>query len=174
MCLESKFYFKIILLSEENTEVSENIIDFFADSEFPNSFFVKQFELEVYSPYYEKKYWRSFARILVKRGARRTRDVSKKILYWLQDLNWPGSAIIFNYVADNIAFFKDIIRECIVEATDNDEEWIMSLFSVSFKSQHFDFEKIKDSTVTILNVYDFENSRNKLLNLYDDNFKKII
>lgn len=106
MCLKSKFYFKINLLSEENTKVSENIIDFFADSEFPNSFFVKQFELEVNSPYYEKKYWRSFARILVKRGARRTRDVSKKILYWLQDLNWSGSAIIFNYVADNIVFLK--------------------------------------------------------------------
>lgn len=78
MCQESNIIEKLYLLANDKNEVSKSFIIMFAESKLPNDFFIQQFNYDVKAPFYEKKYWDSFAKILVYRGLEKTKNVHKK------------------------------------------------------------------------------------------------
>lgn len=138
MCQEFNWSSELKLLAEDITNTTDDSLNRFVESELPNEFFLKQFIYPGVAPFCEKKYWKSFAKILIKRGLNRTTDVRAAMLIWLQDINWPGSDLIWNYVLANVSEFKDALKECVIfSITENDEAWLNALLSIFFKSNGF-------------------------------------
>lgn len=136
MCRDFDWEQELCLLAEDVENVAQTTILRFAESDLSNEFFLRQFEKSADKPFSEKKYWRSFARVLVSRGINEIKDVQTKMLVWLQDINWPGSDLIFGFVMENITAFRQALKESLSEALrDDDEAWINSLLTVLYKSK---------------------------------------
>lgn len=159
---------ELYLLAEDKGEVSQVVIEKFAKSKLKNEFFVQQFETIVKEPFSEKKYWKSFARILIKRGINEIYSVQKQILIWLQDINWPGSDIIFDFIVNNITMFKESIKECLVETLKNDDEaWLNALLTVAYKSKGMSNKEIHFNLVNNQKVFANGVTEDNLTQLFD-------
>lgn len=90
------------------------------------------------------------------------------MLIWLQDINWPGSSIIFNYVVENVFSFKSAIKECILNAINIDyEAWLLSLFAVAYKYKGMTEKEINNNLDKIQIIYNAKVNIDELINLFD-------
>lgn len=101
-------------------------------------------------PGYNKDVWENAAIVLVKKGYKEYKKVIDKMFWCLQDMNWPGSSIIYEELVsinkiNLINDYENIVSICL---NMNDEEWLYNLYQFS-----------KDCNI---NRNDFKN-----LNLYD-------
>ena len=146
MCREFNLKENFSLLNENDQEVPEIIIKGFAESNLPNQFFLEQFLQPGKEPFCEKKYWRSFARILICRGIERLKDVKTELLIWLQDVNWPGFEEICKFVLSNFSEFKVAVMHSVIKAlNEKDDGWFYSLWIILFKSKNMtEFEISKN------------------------------
>lgn len=127
---------KFSLLDESIHGVSANTIESFANEDLPNEFFIQQFLQPGIKPFCEKKYWRSFARILICRGVNKLSDVKEELLMWLQDINNPGSVEICRFVGDNFIEFEAAIKTDILKALDKgDDAWFNTLLVVLLQNK---------------------------------------
>lgn len=107
---------------------NNKVIDYFVESSYPNDYFLQHLHAPYPEPFCHKKYWESFAQILVKRGLPKINDVKQVILIWLQDTNWPGCKTIIKFVNENKqAFKKEIINACVQAYSDKDSIWLKNL-----------------------------------------------
>ncbi|MCM1438617.1 MAG: DUF5071 domain-containing protein [Roseburia sp.] len=98
----------------ESKERFSAAVDYFAAADIPNEFFLAP--VTAGSEVYGKDYWEGFAKVLVKRGIAKLGGDKRKMLYWLQDLNWPGSGEVAEFVRQNFNVLKQEIIECVAEA----------------------------------------------------------
>lgn len=139
------FIDNLYLLAENEKIVTKQTIDMFANSNLPNSYFVKQFTDIGQQPFCDKKYWRSFSRILIARGANALTDVYRQMLMWLQDINWPGSVEIANFVCQNFDAFCTAARRCVDQALQaSDDAWLNCLLLTACKSRNFSVEQQRE------------------------------
>lgn len=101
-------------------------------------------------PGYNKDVWGNAAIVLVEKGYKEYKKVIDKMFWCLQDMNWPGSSIIYEELVsinkiNLINDYENIVSICL---NMNDEEWLYNLYQFS-----------KDCNI---NRNDFKN-----LNLYD-------
>ena len=101
-------------------------------------------------PGYNKDVWGNAAIVLVEKGYKEYKKVIDKMFWCLQDMNWPGSSIIYEELVsinkiNLINDYENIVSICLNK---NDEEWLYNLYQFS-----------KDCNI---NRNDFKN-----LNLYD-------
>lgn len=121
-------------LDESENVVSNDTILFFAQSNIPTDYFLKQFIKPGLKPYCEKRYWNSFAKILIKREFEALKNYLDIMLIWLQDLNWPGSNIILDYFVEKFDLVKaDFLRAIFISIDSNDESWLLGLLNVLIK-----------------------------------------
>lgn len=85
---------------------------------------------------YNKNVWDNCAKIIGERDDIELKPFLIKLLEWIQDMNWPGSAFIFERLckySDNISLYN-AISNCINKAIAcNDEIWISNLKSLIYK-----------------------------------------
>ena len=149
--------------------VLPNVITEPSKSDLPNDFFVQQFDLPAKKPFCDKKYWRSFAKILTSRKLENTPEIYKKLLIWLQDINWPGSDIIFNFVVENINDFSYSIKETLLEALyNNDDVWIISILTAVYKNKGLTNKEINGQLEKVQKLLINENNFENLIKLFDD------
>ncbi|MBU5317417.1 DUF5071 domain-containing protein [Clostridium bornimense] len=101
-------------------------------------------------PGYNKDVWENAAIVLVKKGYKEYKKVIDKMFWCLQDMNWPGSSIIYEELVsinkiNLINDYENIVSICLNK---NDEEWLYNLyqFSKDCNINRNDFKK--------LNLYD--------------------
>ena len=128
----------LYVLDESESIVSEDTILRFAQSEIPTDCFLKQFIEPGLKPYCEKKYWNSFAKILIKRDFEVLKNYLDVMLMWLQDLNWPGSNIILDFFVEKFDLIKVNFLKAIFMSIDlNDESWLLGLLNILAKKNIF-------------------------------------
>lgn len=92
-----------------------------------------------------KKYWKAFAEILISRGISRIADVQEDILIWLQDINWPGSDLIWSFVLKNFSEFSESLKKCINLAISTDDlAWLNAMLALVYKSKGYSDKKISE------------------------------
>jgi hypothetical protein len=138
MCQEFDWCSELKLLADDNELVVNESVKKFAESKLPNEFFLQQFTQIGKEPFCQKKYWTSFAKILINRGISCVKDVLETMLIWLQDINCPGSDLIWNFVIVNFAEFSQPLKKCIVSAIITDDiAWFNALLSLVYKIKGF-------------------------------------
>lgn len=83
-----------------------------------------------------KECWENFARIIAAQSDAVLEHYAAGILVWLQDLNWPGSMLLFERLAKVRADKIDrAIEECIgfAENVCRDDEWVYFLHELQSK-----------------------------------------
>jgi hypothetical protein len=80
-------------------------------------------------PVFGKNYWENSAKVLLKIGYPKIKNIIPGLFEWLQDMNWPG-ALIVREILLNLP--KDALlnnyEDAIYKATsENDEEWLLNL-----------------------------------------------
>ena len=81
-------------------------------------------------PGYNKDVWENAAIVLVKKGYKEYKKVIDKMFWCLQDMNWPGSSIIYEELVsinkiNLINDYENIVSICLNK---NDEEWLYNLY----------------------------------------------
>lgn len=130
-----------------NSNNKEEMIDFFANSELPNTWFLQQFSKPPHNkyPFYQKQYWELFAKIIIKRGVKSIKKEDILILNWFQEFNWPGLREIAVFVRENSLFFKDYFVRAVVEAfTLDDLLWLEMLLLSILVEKSFDTKEYND------------------------------
>jgi len=143
---EAQFYCEIMDYIYEKKDENELIIKY-ADSEYNN---------EIFCITGRKIFWDIEAKILIKRGYPRIKDVLSKMFVWLQDVNWPGALEIKKFLS---SIDKEIIIPHLEEVTitaikENDIVWLYWLREFmednGYKREDFKnkdiYEVLKDST----------------------------
>ena len=98
-----------------------------------------------------------------------TPEIYKKLLIWLQDINWPGSDIIFNFVVENINDFSYSIKETLLEALyNNDDVWIISILTAVYKNKGLTNKEINGQLEKVQKLLINENNFENLIKLFDD------
>ena len=80
--------------------------------------------------YNNKNVWSNCAKILSERDEIELRPYYAELLEWLQDLNWPGAAIVFTKLKKSISdsYFQMIYSDCKKKAKLLDDEiWLSNL-----------------------------------------------
>jgi len=105
--------------TEAEREISDSILGSISD----NQIYLLLFKLN------EKKYWRGCAQMIVKLNYERLRNILPGIFEWLQDPNWPGYIIIFNYLASLQGNEIHAILDAAIyrAAETHDGDWMASL-----------------------------------------------
>lgn len=80
-------------------------------------------------PGYCKEVWENAAIVLVKKGYEEYKVVIDKMFWCLQDMNWPGSYIIYEELLsikkeNLINDYERVVSICLNE---NDDEWLYNL-----------------------------------------------
>lgn len=120
----------------DNKERFAAAVNYFADGEIQNSFFLAP--VTVGSDVYGKEYWEGFAKVLVKRGILKLGDDKQKVLHWLEDLNWPGSGEIIELVSQNLNDFKPDIIVCLSAALESrDIIWFKNMLSLFYDKSEY-------------------------------------
>lgn len=105
-------------------------VNYFAKGGLPNSFFLQQFFGNEGG--FGKRYWQSFAEVLCARGLPRVADVADDMLIWLQDINWPGSGAIIQFVKAHFNEFKPAVIRAVERARSERDviwfEWLLLCF----------------------------------------------
>lgn len=118
---------KIADLNELNPRaVQECAIQYFVKSDLPNKYFLSQFLNLDDKDFHEKNRWANLAEIIIIRGYPACKDVIKELFIWLQDLNWPGTFDMIDFLLtiptkDLKEPFYASYKEAIQT---NDETWI--------------------------------------------------
>lgn len=145
MCREFDWRSELELLIDDAAPAANGSVDKFAESDLSNGFFLQQFTKIGEEPFCQKKYWTSFAKILIKRGIDRISDVRETMLIWLQDINWPGSDLIWDFVLANYTEYLQPLKKCIVSAIITDDSaWLNALLSLVYKSKGFSDAEISE------------------------------
>ena len=166
MCRDFDWQTELKLLTDDVDVVTNENINKFAESELPNKFFLQQFTNIGEEPFCHKKYWKAYAEILISRGISRIADVREDILIWLQDINWPGSDLIWSFVLKNFSEFSEPLKKCINLAISTDDSaWFNTLLSLVYKSKGYSDKKISEK----LSKTDY--STNQLYEKVDTLFK---
>lgn len=111
----------------------DNVVNYFAESDLPNKFFVASIVDNSHFERFGKNHWDGFAAVLVARGIPRISDVKADMLHWWEDLNWPGNPTIITFVRQNLIEFETEILSAVKEAYDkNDIIWFENLLLCSF------------------------------------------
>ena len=164
---------KIDVLNEADRFVSESDVALFADSNLPNAFFLQHFLCPGAEPFCRKRYWRSFARVLISRGIERIADVKKELLIWLQDVNWPGSAEVFQFILFNLLSFQDEIKISMLEAVKTkDEAWFSALWLLLYQKQGLTEAEIAARLSTVSEILTADKGEEVTSNLIDEYFAK--
>lgn len=120
-----------------NSREFQRIVRYFAESDIPNTYFVAPLsENPCLTPVIDgvqpashgKNYWDGFAAVLVARGLPKINDVKADMLHWLEDINWPGNALIIIFVKQNLSEFLTEIFSALKKAYNNkDVIWFENL-----------------------------------------------
>lgn len=106
----------------------EKVVEAFAASELPNSYFLQHFQTNK-NRKLDSAMWDGFAAVLVKRGLPKINDVKKELLVWWQDPNWVGFDRIEKLVLSHGEEFLPEIKEVILQAIEARDviwfEWLL-------------------------------------------------
>lgn len=93
---------------------------------------------------FSKSYFPYAAKVIIKRGYSEVEDVIPELFVWLQDINWPGSYDIFQFLCSIpkdaiLKYFEDTVKEA---ADAKDEGWLYYLQQLMyhFKLTENDFK----------------------------------
>ena len=94
-------------------------------------------------PEWKKDCWLNCAKVLIKIGYPDIKDVLDGLFEWIQDMNWPGSKLVFRYLKTlpkNVfmCHYQKAIREALKQ---NDDTWLyyLTLFMEPFALSINDF-----------------------------------
>ncbi len=73
------------------------------------------------TPTGDKSLWESQANMIVALGYPAVADNLSELLYWLQDMNWPGSRTISEFL---VSIGKPLVPHIAEILNGNDEDWI--------------------------------------------------
>ena len=111
----AKFYSDILQKTEDE------LLDYYCNNEsYENLFFCQC------GPKFS---WEIEAKILTRRGYPLVEDVIEKLFEWLQDLNWPGADIIFDFLLELPSDVFNYYFQLAIDKANatNDEDWIINL-----------------------------------------------
>lgn len=84
---------------------------------------------QLVQPQGRKEIWEKCAKLLISIGYPRNKLIVADLFKWLQDMNWPGSLSIRNFLItlpnDDFIFFYN--QALLSAQEDSDEEWICNL-----------------------------------------------
>lgn len=84
---------------------------------------------QLVQPQGRKEIWEKCAKLLINIGYPRNKLIVADLFKWLQDMNWPGSLSIRNFLItlpnDDFNFFYN--HALLSAQEDSDEEWICNL-----------------------------------------------
>lgn len=119
-------------------EQQEKIKKIAENKNYNNQYFANPFD------FMHKDYWEYAAKVIIKRGYLEVENVIPELFVWLQDINWPGSYDIFQFLCSIpkdaiLKYFEDTVKEAIRLS---DEIWLFQLqrLMYHFKLTENDFK----------------------------------
>lgn len=81
-------------------------------------------------PYNCKKSWKNCALILTRCNDANKEQYLDAFFEWLQDFNWPGSDIVYNYLQTlpQEILYKNIEKNFLKAISKKDEDWVYNLY----------------------------------------------
>ncbi len=112
-------------------ELSEDDILDLVDSSVPNLYFVSHLLMLNNDDFRNRRYLDIYSRVLLHRGEANIMDIYPILFFWLKDFNWPGALKIREFLlkSNRVEFLKAIYQAIILAFDDQDEEWLMGLFT---------------------------------------------
>lgn len=92
-----------------------------------------QFFIQPFTEQFNKNIWENCAVILSNKSDSDISPYLKELLFWLQDMNWPGAQRIYDRFLhyENDSLFYQVYEECEkMAANTTDEIWLENLFSL--------------------------------------------
>ena len=165
-----------------NLENYDKMIKHYANSDLPNSWFVAPFTNCCLDAF--KDYLHFFARVITFRGLPKINDIKTEMLFWLQDVNWPGAGEICYFIRDNFLDFKDLIIRQIFHALDIEEDLYLKgekhndiVWAEALLGQFADIERNSESKKIINETFDmfinYNKDDSKMKVLLKENLEKI-
>ena len=105
MCRDFDWQTELKLLADDVVVVTNENINKFAESELTKQVFCNSLRMLEKNRFVKKNIGKLLPRFLISRGISRIADVREDILIWLQDINWPGSDLIWSFVLKNFSEF---------------------------------------------------------------------